>query len=105
VVELADIFRTYGPAYRAQDGLRIPPSHLAAMAAIEQCRTTALGGQVYHCAAWDETWYSYHSCRNRHCPRCQGAAARTWLAEREADLLPVGLQAPRAVTCTASYDW
>ena len=89
MVELADIFRTYGPTYRAQYGLRIPPSHLAVMAAIEQCRTAALGGQVYHCAACDETWYSYHSCRNRHCPKCQQDAAQTWLAEQRALLLPV----------------
>lgn len=65
------------------------PSHLAAMRAIEQCRTEALGGHLYYCADCDESWYSYHSCRNRHCPKCQQDAAQTWL-ERQHDLrLPV----------------
>ena len=60
------------------------------MAAIEQCRTAALGGHVEACEDCGHQRIAYNSCRNRHCPKCQGAAARTWLAEREADLLPVG---------------
>jgi len=60
------------------------------MSAIEHCRTAALGGHVEACACCGHWRIAYNSCRNRHCPKCQGAAARTWLAAREADLLPVG---------------
>ena len=62
------------------------PSHLASMRAIEQCRTEALGGHLYYCTDCDESWYSYHSCRNRHCPKCQQDAAQNWL-EKQCDLL------------------
>lgn len=86
MVELADVFRRYGPAYRAKYGERMPPSHRVVMQAIEQCRTEALGGQVYYCDACDEALYSYHSCKNRHCPKCQNDAAQDWLA-RQRDLL------------------
>jgi hypothetical protein len=65
------------------------PSHLAAMRAIEQCRTEALGGHLYYCADCDERWYGYHSCRNRHCPKCQHDAAQTWLEKQHDLLLPV----------------
>ena len=65
------------------------PSHLAAMRAIEQCRTEALGGHLYYCADCDERWYGYHSCRNRHCPKCQHDAAQTWLERQHDLLLPV----------------
>ena len=63
---------------------------LKVMSAIEHCRTAALGGHVEACEDCGQWRIAYNSCRNRHCPKCQGAAARTWLAEREADLLPVG---------------
>ena len=89
MVELADIFRQYGPAYRVKYGERMPPSHLQAMAAIEACRTERLGGHLYQCEACHETVYSYHSCRNRHCPRCQHDAAQEWLEKQQAFLLPV----------------
>ena len=89
MVELADIFRDYGPAYRDKYGPRMLPSHLAAMRAIEQCRTEALGGHLYHCTDCDESWYSYHSCRNRHCPKCQQNAAQQWLERQQERLLPV----------------
>ena len=59
------------------------------MSAIESCRTAALGGHVERCEACAFTRIAYNSCRNRHCPKCQGAAAREWLADREAELLPV----------------
>jgi hypothetical protein len=59
------------------------------MRAIEQCRTEALGGHVYHCTDCDETRYSYHSCRNRHCPKCQHDAAQQWLQKQQDMLLPV----------------
>jgi hypothetical protein len=83
---LGKIFRQYGPAYRARYGERMLPSHRAAMAAIEGCRTEAMGGHVYTCPSCATTRYSYHSCRNRHCPRCQQDAAQIWL-ERQQDLL------------------
>ncbi|HMN29031.1 MAG TPA: IS91 family transposase [Caldilineaceae bacterium] len=89
MVELADIFRRYGPAYREQFGERMPASHLQAMAAIEACRTEALGGHVYTCPACNELLYRYHSCRNRHCPKCQHHAAQAWLKQQQAMLLPV----------------
>jgi len=84
-----DIFRQYGAAYRARYGDRMLPSHRAAMAALEACRTEALGGHVYTCASCAITRYSYHSCKNRHCPTCQQDAAQTWLARQQDLLLPV----------------
>jgi hypothetical protein len=88
VTELADIFRQYGPSYREQFGKRMPSSHLQAMRDIERCRTAALGGQVYHCPDCQETIYRYHSCRNRHCPKCQNGKAQEWLASQQDLLLP-----------------
>ena len=76
MITLGDIFRQYGPAYRQQYGQRLSASQRAAMAAIEQCRTAALGGQVYTCPRCATVRYSYHSCRNRHCPTCQQARPR-----------------------------
>ena len=89
-LEVADIFRTAGPAYRAAHAGHLSLDQLKVMSAIEHCRTAALGGHVEACDDCGHWRVAYNSCRNRHCPRCQGAAARTWLAEREADLLPVG---------------
>ena len=89
MIRLGDIFRQYGPAYRAQFGERLLPSQYAAMQAIEQCRTEALGGQVYTCPSCATTRYSYHSCRNRHCPTCQQDAAQAWLSRQQELLLPV----------------
>jgi hypothetical protein len=89
-LEVADIFRAAGPAYRATHAGHLSLQHLKVMSAIEHCRTAALGGHVEACEDCGHWRISYNSCRNRHCPKCQGAAARTWLAEREADLLPVG---------------
>ena len=89
MVTLGEIFRRYGPQYRAHFGHRISPEHYQVMRAIEQCRTEALGGHVYTCPACATKRYSYHSCRNRHCPTCQQDAAQTWLAEQQALLLPV----------------
>jgi hypothetical protein len=65
------------------------PSHRQAMRAIERCRTPALGGHVYHCPECDETQYQYHSCRNRHCPKCQNHKAQQWLEKQQDMLLPV----------------
>src|SRR5712692_7664061 len=89
MLELAEIFQRYGPAYRTKFADRMPPSHLAAMQAIERCRTEALGGHVYQCPACGDLEYSYHSCKNRHCPKCQHEAATHWLAQQRALLLPV----------------
>jgi hypothetical protein len=89
-LEVADIFRTAGPAYRAAHAGHLSLTQLKVMTAIENCRTAALGGHVEACEDCGHWRIAYNSCRNRHCPKCQGAAARTWLAEREADLLPVG---------------
>ena len=89
MVELAEIFRRYGPAYRARFGPHMLPSHHKAMRAIEQCRTPALGGQVYECPDCGESRYLYHSCRNRHCPKCQNGNAQEWLEAQRDLLLPV----------------
>jgi hypothetical protein len=89
VVELAEIFRQYGPAYRAQFSDQLLPSHRQAMWAIEHCRTEALGGHVYTCPDCDQTIYQYHSCRNRHCPKCQNEQAQHWLEQQRDLLLPV----------------
>nr|WP_313809034.1 IS91 family transposase [Sphingobium sp.] len=84
------MFRSAGPAYRAAHAGHLSLHQLKVMSAIETCRTAALGGHVETCEDCGHWRIAYNSCRNRHCPKCQGAAARTWLAEREADLLPVG---------------
>ncbi|MGD0613631.1 MAG: IS91 family transposase [Anaerolineales bacterium] len=88
-VELAEIFRRYGNSYRQKYAARMPPSHLKAMRAIEQCRTEALGGQVYRCPHCERMQYSYHSCRNRHCPKCQNENGQHWLDKQQGLLLPV----------------
>src|ERR671918_2832964 len=88
-LEVADIFRDHGAAWRDANAGHVSLGQLQVMSAIERCRTAALGGHVAACEDCDHTQIAYNSCRNRHCPKCQGAAARDWLAEREADLLPV----------------
>ena len=88
-LELADIFRDHGAAWRAANAGHVSLDQLKVMSAIERCRTAALGGHVERCENCAHTVIAYNSCRNRHCPKCQGAAAREWLAEREAELLPV----------------
>ena len=88
-LEVADIFRDHGSAWRKANAGHVSLDQLKVMSAIESCRTTALGGHVARCQDCAYTTIAYNSCRNRHCPKCQGAAARQWLAEREAELLPV----------------
>ena len=88
MLEVAEIFRLHGPEYRARFGARMLPSHLRAMQDIETCRTASLGGQLYYCAHCDEQRYSYHSCKNRHCPKCQNEQANQWLQEQQSLLLP-----------------
>ena len=87
-LEVADIFRAHGPAYRRAQAGHLSLGQLKAMSAIEACRTAELGGHVARCDDCQRLAVSYNSCRNRHCPKCQGSAARVWLAERQADLLP-----------------
>jgi putative transposase/transposase-like zinc-binding protein len=90
-LEVADIFRRHGPAWRQANAGHVSLGQLKVMSAIENCRTAALGGHVARCEndKCGHTQIAYNSCRNRHCPKCQGAAAREWLAAREAELLPV----------------
>jgi len=89
MVEAAEIFRAHGPEYLAKYGSRMPRAHLRAMRDIEQCRTPVLGGQMYVCPKCDERRYSYHSCKNRHCPKCGNNQAEKWLEEQKELLLPV----------------
>jgi hypothetical protein len=87
----ADIFRDHGVEWRAANAGHVSLDQVKVMSAIERCRTAALGGHVARCEneKCGYTQIAYNSCRNRHCPKCQAAAAREWLAEREAELLPV----------------
>jgi hypothetical protein len=89
-LEVADVLRAAGPAYRAAHAGHLSLHQLKVMSAIEHCRTAALGGHIEACTDCGHWRIAYNSCRNRHCPKCQGAAAQSWLAAREADLLPVG---------------
>src|SRR4051812_45526571 len=88
-LEVADIFRDHGAAWRIANAGHVSLGQLKVMSAIERCRTAALGGHVARCQDCSHTTIAYNSCRNRHWPKCQGAAAKEWLAERQAELLPV----------------
>jgi hypothetical protein len=88
-LEVADIFRAHGPAWRCAQAGHLSLGQLKVMSAIEQCRSAALGGHLLQCPACEHTQIAYNSCRNRHCPKCQATAARRWLEARQADLLPV----------------
>ena len=88
-LEVADIFRDFGPAWRQTRAGHLSLGQLKVMSAIERCRSAALGGHVLHCDNCDRSRIAYNSCRNRHCPKCQGSAAQRWLEARQADLLPV----------------
>jgi predicted Zn-ribbon and HTH transcriptional regulator len=88
-LEVADIFRGHGPAWRQANAGHVSLEQLKVMSAIESCRTATLGGHVARCQDCGYTTIAYNSCRNRHCPKCQGACAKQWLAEHEAELLPV----------------
>jgi hypothetical protein len=89
-LEVADVFHRHGADWRRANAGHVSLDQLKVMSAIEQCRSAALGGHVERCEECGHSRIAYNSCRNRHCPKCQGAAARDWLAAREADLLPVG---------------
>jgi len=90
-LEVADILRDHGPAWREANRGHLSLDQLKVMSAIERCRTAALGGHVARCenVPCGHTLIAYNSCRNRHCPKCQAAASRRWLVDREAELLPV----------------
>src|ERR1700686_2986492 len=90
-LEVADIFRDHGAAWGQANAGHVSLDQMKVMSAIERCRTAALGGHVGRCEneKCSHTVIAYNSCRNRHCPKCQSAAAREWLAEGEAELLPV----------------
>jgi hypothetical protein len=88
-IEVADIFRIHGPAWRAAQRAHLSLGQLKVMSAIEQCRSAALGGHVLRCEGCDQVEVSYNSCRNRHRPKCQANAAQRWLEARQSDLLPV----------------
>lgn len=88
-LEVADIFRDFGPAWRKANAGHISLGQLKVMTAIERCRSAALGGHVLRCTSCAEQQISYNSCRNRHCPKCQSKAAHRWLEDRQNDLLPV----------------
>jgi hypothetical protein len=88
-LEVADIVRRFGPAFREKNHGQLSRAHLRTLGAIETCRTAALGGHVYECADCKARKIVYNSCRNRHCPKCQGLEKERWLQERCAELLPV----------------
>jgi hypothetical protein len=88
VLELADIIRVAGLAYREAHGPRLLPSHRRALDDLVTCRTAARGGHLRQCDHCDHTQYRYHSCRNRHCPKCHGEQTRRWLELHRARLLP-----------------
>ena len=79
VLEVADIFRDHGPAWRRANAGHVSLGQMKVMSAIESCRTAALGGHVVRCEDCSHTQIAYNSCRNRHCPKCQGSQARAWL--------------------------
>ena len=106
-LEVADIFRQHGPAYRQAHRLPLPQHRL--MEAIEACRTARLGGHVEECSHCDHQRISYNSCRNRHCPKCQGLARARWLQRRKEELLPVEyfhvvFTVPEAIATIAFYN-
>ncbi|MEL7048748.1 MAG: IS91 family transposase, partial [Pseudomonadota bacterium] len=88
-LEVADIFRKHGPAYRRANAGHLSLSQLKVMSSVEACRTEALGGHVAACTKCNHQHIAYNSCKNRHCPKCQAPAARDWMAARAEDLLPV----------------
>jgi putative transposase/transposase-like zinc-binding protein len=108
-LEVADIFRTCGPAWRSEQRAHLSLSQLKVMSAIELCRSAALGGHLLLCESCQQSQIAYNSCRNRHCPKCQGSAALRWLEDRQADLLPVAyyhvvFTLPAPVSAIAYYN-
>jgi hypothetical protein len=88
-LEIADIFRDHGPAWRQANAGHVSLGQLKVMSAIESCRTVALGGHVMRCEDCLHTQIAYNSCRNRHCPKCQGSQALAWMKQRKSELLDI----------------
>jgi len=88
-LEVADVFRHFGPAFRDLNGASLSAARRRAMIAIESCRTAALGGHVERCGDCGHQRVSFNSCRDRSCPKCQGLARAQWLEDRQAELLDV----------------
>ena len=88
-LEVADVLRRHGAAYRDAHAGNLSGGQRRVMGAIEACRSATLGGHVEQCDGCGQIRIAYNSCRNRHCPKCQGLARAAWLADRQADLLPV----------------
>ena len=88
-LEVADIFRARGSAWRERHHGHVSLGQLKVMSAIEHCRQAELGGHVLRCQSCEDIQIAYNSCRNRHCPKCQATAALRWLEDREDELLPV----------------
>src|SRR3954469_12135793 len=89
MIEVADVFRRFAADYLAVHGASMPPSHRRAIADILDCRTAALGGQVWRCEGCNSEVFSYHSCNNRGCPKCHTAQTQEWLERRQAEMLAV----------------
>jgi hypothetical protein len=89
MIEVADVFRRFAADYLSDHGASMLPSHRRAIEDILNCRTAALGGQVWRCVQCDTEMFSYHSCRNRSCPKCHTAQTQEWLERRQAEMLPV----------------
>jgi Putative transposase/Transposase zinc-binding domain len=87
-IELADVVRRFGPQYTARYGERMMPSQEKALSDIAACCTSASGGRLYRCDDCDETFWRYHCCRNRACPKCHASQTQQWLQDRQAELLP-----------------
>jgi hypothetical protein len=87
-LEVADIIRRYGGAYRQKHGASLSTAQRRVMTAIELCRTAALGGHLEHCDSCSYERPAYDSCRNRHCPKCQSLARAEWVEKRKAEILP-----------------
>ncbi len=89
MVELAHILRQFGPVYQRTHQDQLLPSHRRVMQDVVNCRTAVCGGHLYTCQACETTQYNYHSCQNRHCPKCQYQAGQDWLERQQGLLLPV----------------
>jgi hypothetical protein len=89
MIEIADVFRRFAAGYVSIHGASMLASHRRAIEDILDCRTAALGGQVWRCDTCNTEMFSYHSCGNRSCPKCHTAQTREWLEHRQAELLPV----------------
>ena len=101
-VELADVVRRFGPQYTSQYGALMMPSQKRALSDIAACGTKELGGRLYHCDDCRGTFWSFHCCRNRSCPKCHGTQTQEWLEKREAELLPATISMPSR-PCRRSY--